>query len=276
MLRIAAFAAFAALIGLGAVPAQAQTPDSTQATPYTVLVSSVSPEDANTSRVRFNEGYALLGQNDYAGALAKFDEGLALDPTNNRNAYGRALALAQLGREDDAVAAFRQAITLSETAGDAETLGAARRAHGTITYNRAIGQALELLQANPLPQPTAEQALPLLMEAEEALPHLAEGTAQHANQIPYQLARVHNVLGNYDEAVRYGERAVEANAGQEDMSGYYIELGLAHKGAGNVEAARAAFEQARNGAWSGWAEHYLRELDAAGSAGGSQEGVQQN
>jgi tetratricopeptide (TPR) repeat protein len=263
MLRTTVLAALAALIGLVAAPAQAQTPDSTQTTdPGT---SAVSPEDANRSRVLFNEGFELLGQGDYEAALAKFEEGLALDPSNNRNAFGRAMALAQLDRQDEAFEAFDQAIALSEAADDAETLGAARRAHGLLSYSRAM----PLLEASPLPQEAASEALPLLAVVEGALPLLQEAGDEtvNANALPYQLARVHNVLGNYEDAVRYAEQAVQLNEGAADMSAFYIELGLAHRGAGNIEGARAAFEQARTGAWGSWAEHYLRELDAAGAGG---------
>jgi tetratricopeptide (TPR) repeat protein len=269
MPRTAALAALAALLGFSALPAQAQT-DSTQTAPpdTTAATGGVSFEDANEARRRFNEGFELLGQGSYQAALAKFDEGLALDPSNNRNAFGRAMALAQLDRPDEATAAFEQAIALSETAEDAETLGAARRAYGLLSYDRA----LVLLETNPLPQEAASQALPLLVVVEQALPLLQEAGDEtvNANQLPYQLARVHNVLGNYEDAARYAEQAVELNAGAADMSAYYIELGLARRGAGDTAGARAAFEQARTGAWSGWAEHYLRELDAAGgeSSGG--------
>ena len=253
MLRPTALAALVAAVGFGVVPAQAQE---TPPPPDTVVVHTPS----NDARRRYNEGNDLLRQQDYEGALAKYEEGLALDPANGRNAYGRALALVQLDREDDAVAAFQQAIALSETGNDAETATASRRALGMIMYNRALG----LLAANPLPEATAEQALPLLEQAEAG--------EVDANQLPYQLARVHNVLGNYDEATRYAQQAVEENEGQADMSAYYIELGLARRGAGDVEGARAAFEQARSGAWSGWAEHYLNELDAEGPADGTAGG----
>ena len=239
-------AALAVLIGLVAVPAMAQTE-----APEPEVIIVTTPE--NEARKRFNEGNDLLRQEDYEGALAKFDEGLALDTTSSKNAYGRALALAQLDREDDAAAAFEQAIALSEVNDDTETLGAARRAVGLIMYNRALG----MLAANPLPRATAEEALPLLV--------VAEAGQLDAGQLPYQLARVHNVLGNYDEAVGYAERAVEVNADVDDKSAYYIELGLARQGAGDVEGAREAFEMAREGSWSSWAEHYLRELDNAGS-----------
>ena len=247
MTRTLTLAALAAFV-LSATPAMAQE----TAVPDTIIVRS----DDNEARKRFNTGNELLRTEDYEGALAKFDEGLSLDPNSSRNAYGRALALAQLDREDEAVEAFEQAITLSEN--DEETLNAARGALGAIKYRRAM----DLVAANPLPQATATEALPLL--------EAAEAGGVDAEQLPYQMARVHNVLGNHADAERYAMMAVEANADVDDKSAYYIELGLARMSAGNADGAREAFEMARNGAWSGWAEHYLRELDGAseGEAGG--------
>src|SRR5690606_22596349 len=96
MLRTAALAALVAAVGFGATPEYAQE---TPPPPDTIVVRT--PE--NDARRRFNEGNDLLRQEDYEGALAKFEEGLALDSTNGRNAYGRALALVQLDREDEAV-----------------------------------------------------------------------------------------------------------------------------------------------------------------------------
>ena len=249
MIRPVALAALTAVAGLAVVPAQAQ-----ETTPEPEVIVVQTPE--NEARKRFNEGNDLLRQEDYGGALAKFEEGLAEDPTSNKNAYGRALALVQLDREDDAIEAFEQAIALSDTASDTETATAARRAVGTMAFN----DGMSLMAANPLPRATAEQALPMLTRADEY--------GVESNQLAYQLARAQNALGNHDEAARYAERAIEDNADVDDKSAYYIELGLAHMNGGNADDARAAFEMAREGSWSGWADHYLRELDGGEAAGG--------
>lgn len=241
MTRLSRFTLLAAgALAFLAVPAQAQdTP-----APDTIYVSS--PE--NDARARFNEGNSLLREEDYEGALAKFDEGLSLDPSNGRNAYGRALALAQLDREDDAVAAFQQAIELSDARDDEETGTAARRALGQISYRKAMA----LMQANPLPETNAEQALPMLEEAE------AGGV--DTPMLPYQMARALNVLQRYEDAERYAMMAVE-NSESDDKSAFYIELGLARMNSGDIAGAREAFEMTRDGQWGSWGEHYLRQLD---------------
>ena len=185
---------------------------------------------------------------NYADALAKFEEGLAFNPTSVTNGYGRALALAQLDREDDAMEAFQNAVMLAEAAENEQIMTDARRWIGTTAYRRAT----EMLQANPLPSETAEQTLPLLEQAE------AGGI--DSGQLPYQFARVYNAIGRHEDAARYAEQAIGANQGG-DLSPYYIELGLARKETGDIAGARTAFEEAKSGSWSSWAEHYLRELD---------------
>ena len=216
--------------------------------PDTIVV----PLPGNDARNAFNEGNALLRDGDNEGALAKFEEGLGLNPTSARNAYGRALALAQLEHEDDASAAFDNAIQLADAANDEETATAARRALGTISYRNAIG----LLQAFPLPADAAQSALPLLRKAEE-------GSLEQP-MLPYQFARVYNALEEYEEAERYAMQAVDnRDESADDNSALYYELGLARVGAGDMEGALEAFELAKNGTWGGWAEHQINEINSA-------------
>ena len=239
MHRIPRFTPLLALLAL----VLALAPVRAQDTPDPAATDSV-----NTARGLFNEGNALMRDENYADALAKFEEGLAFNPTSVTNGYGRALALAQLDREDDAMEAFQNAVMLAEAAENEQIMTDARRWIGTTAYRRAT----EMLQANPLPSETAEQTLPLLEQAE------AGGI--DSGQLPYQFARVYNAIGRHEDAARYAEQAIGANQGG-DLSPYYIELGLARKETGDIAGARTAFEEAKSGSWSSWAEHYLRELD---------------
>ncbi|MCH7638663.1 MAG: hypothetical protein IH855_04265 [Bacteroidetes bacterium] len=223
--------------------------------PDTIVV----PVPGNDARNAFNEGNALLRDDDNEGALAKFEEGLRLNPRSARNAYGRALALAQLEREDDASVAFDNAIQLADAANDEETAAAARRALGTISYRNAIGQ----LQAFPLPADAAQSALPLLRKAEE-------GNLEQP-MLPYQFARVYNALEQYEEAERYAMQAVEnRDESADDHSALYYELGLARVGAGHTEGALEAFEMAKNGTWAGWAEFQINEINTASEESGEE------
>lgn len=225
----------------------------------TVPDTIVVPVPGNDAREAFNEGNALLRDGDNEGALAKFQAGLRLDPQSARNAYGVALALAQLERADDASVAFENAIQLAVAANDEETASAARRALGTISYRNAIA----LLQAFPLAADSAQAALPLLRKAEE-------GDLGQA-MLPYQFARVHNALERYEEAERYAMQAVDnRDESADDHSALYYELGLARLGAGNTEGALEAFEMAKNGTWAGWAEFQINEINSASEGSGEE------
>ncbi len=216
--------------------------------PDTIVV----PVPGNDAREAFNEGNALLREGDNEGALAKFESGLRMDPRSSRNAYGKALALAQLEREGDAAVAFENAIQLADASNDGETASAARRALGTISYRNALG----VLQAFPLPADAAQEALPLLVKAEA-------GNLEQP-MLPYQFARVHNALEHYDEAERYAMLAVDnRDESASDHSALYYELGLARLGAGNTDGALEAFEMAKNGTWAGWAEFQITEINSA-------------
>ncbi len=219
------------------------------------------PVPGNDAREAFNEGNALLRGGDNEGALAKFEAGLRMDPRSARNAYGKALALAQLDREDDASVAFENAIQLASAANDSETASAARRALGTISYRNAVG----LLQAFPLPADAAQSALPLLQKADE-------GDLGQA-MLPYQFARVYNALEQYEEAERYAMDAVDnRDQSAADNSALYYELGLARMGAGNTTGAIEAFELAKNGTWAGWAEHQITQINSAADESGEASG----
>ena len=242
----------AALVALGALPAAAQTTETPA--PDTVRVNT--PD--NRARAIFNDGNALLSSGDHEGALAKFEEGLRVHPRSLSNQLGRGLALEQLGRQDEAVAAFERTAEMAEAQGNTDYAASARERLGRY----AVLRAMEMVQSEQtIAGDKAEAALPLFEAAAESG---AEGAAFH-----YQYARVLNALGRHADAVAHAREAAETTT-VSDKSAFYIELGLAERGAGNTDAARAAFEQARTGSWSAWADHYLGELDAA--AGGADTG----
>ena len=142
-------------------------------------------------------------------------------------------------------------------------------ARGDVIYNPAgtihaagaglvlleVQQAIDLLQANPVAEADAMQAYTFLEQARTA--------GYDPNQVAFYYAKALNAMNRGADAVSYAQTAVEASEGQSDRSPYYIQLGLAHMGAGNTEEARAAFEAIGEGeAWHGWAQHYIGQLDA--------------
>lgn len=67
------------------------------------LVAGAQPDAALAV---YEQGKVLYDAKDYAGALAKFDEAVRLEPDKARWHYNRGLALRKLGRDDEARAAF--------------------------------------------------------------------------------------------------------------------------------------------------------------------------
>lgn len=271
MTRLLALVLFAGL----ALPAAAQTAD-----PMIADTTATEPEFvANPAQARplYNEALALGRAGTYDAALLKYDESLLHDPGFLPSLYGRAQALAQLGRFEDARPAYESAIAAARSANDARVLAASeqglsqvetaiqqRAAHAAAqasaqtetqrvqAMTEAIAEATALLNAEPVPAADAQRAYDALERARQA--------GYDANLVAYYYARALLALDRGAEAVPYAQTAVDAADPSSDRSGMYVQLGRAQQAAGNTAAARAAFEAARQGQWSGWAEHYLREL----------------
>ena len=250
------------------MPADAVMADSTRMAADSVAVIELSPEKA---RELYSEGNEVV-RTDPAAALAKYDESLLYNPQYAVAALGRAQALVGLRRLDEAAEAYETALALAAATDDARVTTRAREQLDQIRASMeqqasaqasaeataaAVRRASDLLQTDPVSAAQANEALQLLAQAEA-------GGVEPAG-LAFYYARAYNALDRGAEAVPFAQAALDASTG--DRSGYYIQLGLAHKSAGNVDAARAAFESAKEGSWAGWADHYLRELD-----GGSEEG----
>lgn len=263
---------FLALVGalFVAAPALAQTTEAPAADSVATDAVAVRVPDPSLARDLFRTGQEQARAGNHEAALATYDEALFHDPSFAGALAGRAQSLAQLGRLPEARSGFEAALAAATGPENAQVRTASQRAIEQITTaieqrssaagaaataQRQADQAREavgLLQLEPVSESNATQAIGLLDNLR------AEGfdTAPYA----FQYARAYNVLGRGAEAVPYAQASVESAQG--DRSAFYIQLGLAYRQAGNAAEARAAFESAKEGSWSGWAEHYLREMDA--------------
>lgn len=268
-------------LGLVAVPASAQTVPADSAAVDSVAADSaeVIQQDPERARALYDEGRESLRSRAFEAALAKFDEALVFNETYAAASLGRAQALAQLSRLDDSRSAFEQTVALAQasdatnaseiasaaqrgleqvnTAIEARAANAQAQNEATAASETAgkVQQAIDLLQANPVAEADAMQAYTFLEQARTA--------GYDPNQVAFYYAKALNAMNRGADAVGYAQTAVEASEGQSDRSPYYIQLGLAHMGAGNTEEARAAFEAIGEGeAWHGWAQHYIGQLDA--------------
>ncbi|AST31757.2 tetratricopeptide repeat protein [Ralstonia solanacearum] len=97
-------AALTGLVAMTAAPAFAQT-----AAPGIALPADLTPNTPQPPQVaRQKRIDAWLAGKQYAQALAELDKDVASQPRNAQARFQRAVALAGLGRSDDAVVAFSQ------------------------------------------------------------------------------------------------------------------------------------------------------------------------
>lgn len=281
------------LLGLAvalALPAAAQTPDSTSAdvildpvmsgpmmADTTASDTTAFRADPALARPLYDQGLALGRASNYADALLKYEESLLNDPVYAPSAFGRAQALAQLGRLEDSQSAYEQAIAAARAADNGAVVTASERGLERVqaalaqrqqnasasasaeAMTEAVTEATTLLNADPVTPQTAQQAYDALERARAA--------GYDPNLAAFYYAKALVALDRGAEAVPYAQTALDAADAATDRSGLYIQLGLAQRAAGDGTAARTSFESAREGSWSGWADHYLREMDTAASDG---------
>ena len=288
MIRSALLAALS--LSFAALPAQAQTdPTEMPAMPAdTVAVDSTETTiqpNADRARELYREGLDLYRAESFEEALLKYEESLLYGEAYAPAGLGRAQVLARLGRLEDARSAYESAVAMAESfeaANAADLRTAARRGLSQVNevisaqaaataqaeQNAAataaaqeisdkITRATEMLSGNEISETQAIDAYALLEQAREA--------GYDPNLVAFYYAKALNTMGRGAEAVPYAETAVTASEGQADRSAFYIQLGLAHMGAGDAAQARAAFESIDAGqAWHSWAQHYIGQLDAEG------------
>ncbi len=285
--------ALLALLALGlSASASAQTdpamPMDTPVAADSVAADSVEAAielDPERARDLYDEGAAALRGQDYEAALLKFEEALLYNPTYPAAGLGRAQSLAAQRRLDDARSAYEEAIAMANAsdasiAADVRSTAERQLAQVTAALDARAAQTAAAEQANAAAagaQATAgkvEQATQMLAgnEITEAQATDAYALLEQARMdgydpdlVAFYYAKALNAMGRGADAVPFAQTAVEASADQDDRSAYYIQLGLAHMGAGNADEARAAFGSVAEGqAWHGWAQHYIGQLDSEG------------
>lgn len=263
----------AALLFAGAATAQD--------TPTETMESDVMTAEADTTEpaITFNpersrqlaaEGDALFGEKNYDGALEQYTLGLAYDSTYAKNPFGQARSYVQLRQLPQAVEAYRLAIELSNgVEGMSSITSAARtelsRIEETMVAQQSaqaiaenINRASAMLQSEPVSASAAETAYGLMEDARMA--------GYDSSLVAFFYAKALNIMERHDEALPYAELALAQSEGQPDRSGFYIQVGLAHWGAGDMDAAREAFSSTAGGAWEAWGTHYIGKMEKEAAA----------
>ncbi|WP_412060201.1 hypothetical protein [Rubrivirga sp. IMCC45206] len=274
--------ALLALLALGLTTAASAQSDGGEMPADTPEVAADSAEaaielDPERARGLYDEGAALLRDRDFEAALLKFEESLIYNPSYAAAGLGLAQSLAAQRRLEDARNAYEAAIAMAEasdasnaadirsTAQDqldrvtaaldqrAANAAAQQAQAGANATAEKVAQATQMLSGNEISFEQATDAYALLEQARM--------DGYDADLVAFFYAKALNAMERGADAVPFAETAVANADASADNSAIYIQLGLAHMGAGNDAEARAAFEAVTEGqAWHGWAQHYIGQI----------------
>ncbi len=168
---------------------------------YQALVQQ-EPEDA-ALRASFAGALGALGR--YDEAIAQLDRSLAIDPLNPEGHHNRGAALERLGRRDEAVAAYREAVRYR---GDYAPSLAALARLGVAPTTQAPPASAGELRARALAEEASQlarrgdyaDALARIAEAERLAPRLAV-VCQYESNVAY-------LAGDRPRAIRALERCL--------------------------------------------------------------------
>jgi len=196
-------------------------------------------------------GRGVLQQEDYAGALAHFDNGIANYPSYAKNYLARASALKKMGQQDDAIAAFAQTMEIATAGSDTKT---ARQAEEAIR-GHFVFLASTALSRNGARTSTAD--------ADEAMSHI-EAMLQFVEpdaDVYYYTAESQKVRGLFADAIASADQALSVHRGSRtDKAKIYFVKGEAMMNSGDVAGAKSAFQNAAYGNYRASAEHYIETL----------------
>ena len=171
------------------------------------------------------EGNVLLQQEDYDGALAKFEKVLVMKPTMYKAHQGKGLVYKEQGEIESMLSEFTIAKEKALEKNDQEVIDDINAAINDY-YRGLIDEELMMMDTE---DPDYTFLLDICTEA------LA---ANDQNSYAYwQSASARNKQVEYDEAIALAEKAVTFESDPILLSALYYELGLAYQG--NVQYAEA-------------------------------------
>ena len=191
-------------------------------------------------------GNAALRADDNSGALAHFNNGVAIFPDYIKNQYGAGLALKRLGRMDDAL---EQWSGITDNTQDRETARTAANAIRDHFYHQASSA---VSKSNPTPS-DGDRALAAL---DASVDFVEPNDKFYLYTAIARLAK-----GENEASIAAADQALALHRGSRaDAAAIHFTRGEALLRTGNVEDAKAAFENSRFGSYRQSAEHYLSTL----------------
>jgi Tfp pilus assembly protein PilF len=200
------------------------------------------------------EALRLSRAKDYAGALAAADKAIKAGPEHALAYHLRGSALSELGRNDDALDALRQALTLDPSLSYVQYKIAlvlsflGRQEEALAATDAAIGldpndyAAYVLRGATLFELERYDEALDALAAALDRRPGLGQ---VHVNR-----AQILRLIGRYPEALAEYDRALELVPG---LPGVPEQKGITRALAGHYHDALAEFGTAPTGTAAAWA-----------------------
>ncbi|PWN06449.1 tetratricopeptide repeat protein [Rhodohalobacter mucosus] len=188
---------------------------------------------------------------DYAAAMEDLDTAIELNGNYAVAYYQKAVVSKAMNPTDvdGFMQWYDQAIEVAQRVNDTRTLNNSREGAADELIFRAVTLKDERRY---------DRAIELLNRVEN---YESQSADAH-----YRLAEIHNLRGNWDEALNEARMALDyESGGVTDKAKIYFELGMAYKGLGQKENACSAFENARYGDFTDPANHELQfELKCEG------------
>ncbi len=194
----------------------------------------------NLPALHLNIGNQYFRNERNEEALEHYRRAIELNPSYVSAYYQKGLVFRRQNDIDRSLENFDVSIDLAREAGDEENVERSQR---------AVREYLVFLASEQIEEEYFNRALDLL--------NRAAGYGESAS-LHYRFAEVYNNQRRYGDARTSAERALELETGgRVDRARIYFELGLAHKGLDNTQAACSAFRNAMVGDFRSPAEHEI-------------------
>ncbi|MDK2910531.1 MAG: hypothetical protein PWR20_2099 [Bacteroidales bacterium] len=191
------------------------------------------------TQLYYVKGNEQAKNNDFAGALASYDNALKTNPKFFRAIYGKAVVYMKQDSLENAEATYKELLTA--VGSDVKLVKLTARNLGK-KYSVAAAKAIK-----------ANKAAEALSMVEKALSYGAE----NANTYYYQLLAA-NQLKKWDLAIEAAQKALPLE--EKDKNKIYFELGKAYEGKGNKVEACNAYKQVTAGPLVQNAQYQMKQV----------------